>query len=122
MQLREKIDPEVLVPAEAALTWLNKERGTNFRLTGLADDEATAPAQIGDTSELGLVLCDGDICMREQVRVVKTEAGFDVSSVGIDDNRIPALLDPPVGVRSRWLDDQLAKFDFVLLLFYRGRW
>ncbi len=122
MQLREKIDPAVLAPAEAAVTWLNKDRGTNFRLTGLVDDDATAPARIGDASELGLVLCDADICAREQVRVVKTEAGFDVSSVGIDDDLIPALLDPPVGVRSRWLDDQLAKFDCVLLLFYRGRW
>jgi hypothetical protein len=122
MQLREDINPAVLAPADAAVAWLNKDRGTNFRLTGLVDADATAPTRIGDASELGLVLCDADICAREQVRVVKTEAGFDVCAVEIDDDLIPAVLDPPVGVRARWLDDQLAKFDFVLLLFYRGRW
>ncbi|MFT4564185.1 MAG: hypothetical protein ACI9BW_003948 [Gammaproteobacteria bacterium] len=122
MQLREDINPAVLAPAEAAVAWLNKDRGTNFHLTGIIDPDTTAPTRIGDESEMGLVLCDAGICLREQVRVVKTQAGFDVCAVEIDDNLIPALLDPPVGVRADWLDDQLAKFDFVLLLFYRGRW
>ena len=122
MQMRKDIGPAVLAPAEAALAWLNKDRGTNFRLTGLVDADAQAPARIGDESELGLVLCDVDICAREQVRVVKTVGGFDIRAVEIDDNLIPVLLDPPLGVRARWLDDQLAKFYFVLLLFYRGRW
>ena len=35
---------------------------------------------------------------------------------------VPTLLDPPVGVRRTWLDDQLTKHDFILLLFYRGLW
>lgn len=122
MQLREELDPAVIAPAEAAVAWLNKDRGTNFHLTGLVDNETTAPAQIGDVSEMGLVLCDADICAREQVRVVKTATGFDVSAAATTDSLIPPLLDPPIGIRSQWLDDQLAKFDFVLLLFYRGRW
>jgi hypothetical protein len=123
MQLRDDLDPTVLASAEAAVAWLNNDRGTNFHLSGLADDDAAAPVRVGDMAELGLVLCDDDICAREQVRVVKTEAGYDVSGVAMaDDDRIPALLDPPVGIRAHWLDDQLAKFEFVLLLFYRGRW
>jgi len=122
VQLLEDMKPEVLEPAKAAVAWLNTERESNFHLTGLADADTAVPTQIGGTCELSLVLCDDDVCAREQVRVVKTESGFDVSSVEINDDLIPALLDPPVGIRSHWLDDQLEKFDFVLLLFYRGRW
>ena len=35
---------------------------------------------------------------------------------------ILAWLDPPPGLRARWLDEQLEQHDFLLLLFYRGRW
>jgi len=35
---------------------------------------------------------------------------------------IPPLLDPPGGLRSKWLDAQLDKFEFVVLLYYRGLW
>ena len=122
MQLREDLPAAVLSPADGAVAWLNKERGTNFHLSGLADASNEAPTRIGDVVEFGLVLCDDDSCAREQVRVVKTSSGFDFSAVEIDDKIIPARLDPPLGLRARWLDEQLSKFEFVLLLFYRGRW
>ncbi len=123
MLLPEDI-PTLLRPtAAAALVWLNRERGTNYALTGLANVEMaevdTLPAE---PFELGLVLCDGDICAREQVRVRSAGDAHEFSFVEAPPADIPPLLDPPAGVRSRWLDQQLEKFDFILLLFYRGRW
>ena len=35
---------------------------------------------------------------------------------------IPPLLDPPPGIRREWLDKQLEKYEFILLLYYRGLW
>jgi hypothetical protein len=123
MLLREEIPPELRPPAEAALAWLNGERGTNYALTGLADAQAAeagrAPAS---TFELGLVLCEGDICAREQVSVRREGESYEFSFVEAPPAEIPALLDPPRDVRRRWLDQQLETFDFILLLFYRGRW
>ena len=71
---------------------------------------------------MGIVLCDGDICVRKQVHVRPQADGFYVEPVALSEAEIPALLDPPVGVRSQWLEAQLKKCEFVLLLFYRGRW
>jgi len=35
---------------------------------------------------------------------------------------IPPLLDPPEGIRSTWIDEQLKKYEFIVLLYYRGLW
>ncbi len=122
MQLRKDIPSQLIAPAEAALDWINEKRGTNFRLTGLVETEAALEAKPGEAFELGLVLCEGEVCAREQVRVTAQGERFEIAAVNIDDNGIPPLLDPPVGVRRTWLDDQLTKHDFILLLFYRGLW
>ena len=122
MEVLEEIPSPLLPAANAAVAWLNDTRGAQFRLTGLVDAEAALAAKPGDTVELGLVLCEGDLCLREQVRVTPRGDAFEVASIETEDRAIPALLDPPAGVRKTWLDDQLAKYNFILLLFYRGRW
>ena len=112
--------PASLRPAaEAALTWINQERGARFTLTGLVDvDEAVVDGGV----EFGLVLCEDDLCVREQVRVESIEDGYRVSAVDAGSSEIPAHLDPPRGVRADWLERQLNEHVFVLLLFYRGLW
>lgn len=108
--------------ADAALAWINQERAANFRLTGLVDAEAAISGGIEAPMELGLVLCDGELCQRQQVRIEPTGHGFSISAVETKEAPIPPLLDPPPGVRASWLDDQLEKHDFIALLFYRGLW
>ena len=120
MHLRDDIPDRLAPAAEAALAWINEVRGTNFELTGLVDVDEAGDA--GEPFEVGLVLCDGEICLREQVRVHPDgEAyGFDFVADAAPD--IPPPLDPPEGVRSEWLDAQLRNHEFVLLLYYRGLW
>lgn len=119
----EEIPAELQPAADAALAWINKERDASFKLTGLvvdADDseELATSAQM----ELGLVLCQGDICMREQVRIVASDQGYEISAIEAAAPVIPPHLDPPVGVRTNWLAEQLGKHRFVVLLYYRGLW
>lgn len=120
MQTPADIPPHLEKPARAALAWLNKARDSCYELTGVIEPEAAGST--GDAYELGLVLCDGEICAREQVRVMPSGEGYDFSSVDIASPSIPPLLDPPLGLRRDWLEEQRAKFDFIVLLFYRGRW
>ena len=115
--------PDALQPAaEAALAWINAERDAQFRLTGLVDPEAALDARAGEPMELGLVLCDGDLCLREQVRVRAAGDGFEVGAVEAGPSLIPAHLDPPVGVRREWLDQALERHEVIVLLYYRGLW
>ena len=120
----EKQDiPETLRPvAEAAVLWFNLEQGHSFELTGLVDYESALTADPTEAYELGLILCDGEICARQQVGVQPGETGPKFSFIAAQAAEIPPLLDPPVGVRANWLDTVLAKHEFVLLLFYRGLW
>ena len=108
--------------AEAALTWINQERGAQFKLTGLVGPDKAIGNKPGQPIELGLVLCEGDLCRLEQVRVETKSQGFEVSSIEAETSVIPPNLDPPFGVRQSWLDDQLGKHAFIVLLFYRGFW
>lgn len=76
------------------------------------------------------MLYDGELCVREQVRCTPlsetvesgSSPGYTFTSVEAAPRDVPALLDPPEGVRSQWLAEALAKHEFVLLLFYRGLW
>ena len=120
MQAPDNI-PDHLVPAaQAALLWINNARASEYSLTGLVDADNIETA--GEPFELGLVLCDGEICAREQVRVFPDGDAFHFDFADESEPDIPPLLDPPVGVRRDWLDRQLEKFEFVLLLYYRGMW
>lgn len=115
--------PERLQPAaEAALAWINAQQDAQFRITGLVDPDEAPAGRAGEPMDLGLVLCDGDVCVREQVRVRAVGDGYDVSGVEAEAAEIPAHLDPPVGIRREWLDQQLEKHEFILLLYYRGLW
>ena len=117
-----EIPSELKPAAEAALAWINQEHGAQFRLTGLVDPDTAVGRVTGQPIELGLILCEGDHCVREQVRVEATGQGFEVSAVEAETSVIPPHLDPPLGVRQRWLDDQLGKYSLIVLLFYRGLW
>ena len=118
----EKIPIELKPAAEAALAWINQESGAQFKLTGLVDPDKAMGQETGQPIELGLVLCEGDLCRREQVRVEAKGQGFEVSAIEAVTSVIPPHLDPPFGVRQSWLDDQLGKHAFIVLLFYRGLW
>ena len=115
--------PAKLMPAAtAALAWVNEERGADFKLTGVVDADAALAAPADAAVEFGLVLCEEEVCLREQVRVERRDGGFEVSAVEAAPSLIPPLLDPPAGVRRDWLERQLGKHEFALLLVYRGLW
>ena len=122
MQTEDSIPEPLRLPAEAAVSWINRTQQRRFELTGIVDYEQALTAEAEDDFELGLVLCDGEICAREQVRIQRNDDGYRFSLNDLAKSDIPALLDPPQGVRGEWLDSVLARHEFVLLLFYRGLW
>lgn len=116
--------PEVLRPqAEAALSWINATQEESYSLTSLVGYEKALEAKAGESYELGLVLCNGDICTRELIQV--EPAGGDkylFSFADVKERDIPPLLDPPEGIRAEWIDSTLAKHEFAVMVFYRGLW
>ena len=122
MSMTESIDSRLLPAAEGAVAWLNQQQEVQFNLTGLVDSEAALAAIPGEPYELSLILCAGDLCQRKQVIVTPQTEGYTFDHVPERAAEIPALLDPPPGVRKAWLDTALSRHEFVLLLFYRGRW
>jgi len=122
MQQDEDVPSRLRPQAEAAVSWINETQERNYELTGLVDYEQALHAEVGEGYELGLVLCDGEICAREQVRVSPSVDGFQFSFVDAAESEIPPLLDPPEGLRSRWLEAAMARHKFLVLLFYRGLW
>ncbi|MDE0690621.1 MAG: hypothetical protein OXI55_00065 [Gammaproteobacteria bacterium] len=115
--------PEKLRPAaSAALAWINEERGAAFEVTGVVDADAALAAPADTAVEFGLVLCEDEMCLREQVRVEPRDGRFQVSAVEAAPSLIPPLLDPPQGVRRDWLDRVLGTREFAVLLVYRGLW
>ena len=118
----EEIPSGLQPAADAALTWINKERGAQYKLTGLVDPDPDWRPENGEPTELGLVLCENDMCARAQVRIQKHGNTFQVAAIEADDAVIPAHLDPPEGARESWLDAQLSKHGFIVVVFYRGFW
>lgn len=116
-EISEALRPEV----DAALAWLNAERGRSFKLTGVVDPEV-AERSGGAPHDLTLILCDGDLCVREQVRVRAGSGGFEITRADAAREDPPAELDPLPGVRTGWLEGALAQHAFVVLVFYRGFW
>ena len=121
-QVIEDIPVQLQPAAEAALAWVNQDQGANYKLTGLVDPDLHWNPEDGDAREMGLVLCENDMCSRSQVRIQKHGDGFQVSGIDDEVSDIPAHLDPPAGVRENWIDEQLAKHKFVVFVFYRGLW
>ena len=120
MLLRKDIPKELQTALDGAVDWINTKHQANFELTGLADTKT--PTDLETPFELGVVLCDGEICDRKQIGFQPSAAGFEFSVLDLAEPAVPALLDPPEGNRVGWLDQQLEKFEFVLLLYYRGLW
>ena len=120
--LKEDIPSKLIRPSQAALDWINQQRGENYRLTGLVDMEAALESKPGQAYELGIVLCSGEICAREQIRIEPSGDDFRFRFLEQIKEGIPPLLDPPEGVRATWLVDQLRDKRFIILLFYRGLW
>ena len=123
-EIPDAIRPEV----DFALAWLNRERGSAFRVTGLVDPEKAIARRASAPDapvELGLVLCQGDLCLRERVQVRPVAAGFEVALANSEDgakDEPPPHLDPPPGTRKGWIEEQLARHAFIVLVFYRGFW
>jgi hypothetical protein len=121
----EEIPPDLRPEVEAALAFVNAERGADFRVTGIVDpDDALRRRSTPGSFDLSLVLCQGDLCLNEQVRVLRDGEDIRCSlpAAAASNDDPPAHLDPPVGTRAGWLDGQLEKHVFVVLLFYRGFW
>ena len=123
-QLQEdfSVPPPLRTAVGGALQWMNESRSTPFAVTGLVGEGKALEASAGESFELGLVLCDGDICTREQVRFKPVQGRYEFSFAETAKLEVPPLLNPPPGMRTTWLDEQLQKHEFLLLLFYRGRW
>ena len=122
MQVLEEIPRQLAPQINAAVDWINRQRRQPFEVSGLVDYEQAVAAKRGQNIQLGLVLCDGDTCTREQVLIEPVKDGFRCSFVDMAEREIPPLLDPPEGIRRPGLDSVLEKHEFVLLLFYRGLW
>lgn len=121
MRIVEEIPEALRAEVGAALAWLNAERGRSFHVTGVVDPEL-AERSPGVAHDLTLILCDGDLCVREQVRVRPMGGGWEVASAGAVSVDPPAELDPKPGARLGWLDAAVARHAFVVLVFYRGFW
>ena len=118
----ENVPPHLQPAATAALAWINDQRGANYKLTGLVDPDLDWQPESGAATEMGLVLCEDELCAREQVRVEAHGSEFQISLIDLEAPEIPPHLDPPEGVRAGWLNDKLSKHGFVVILFYRGFW
>ncbi len=129
-RVEESIPANLVDEAEAARAWFARDRGSEFKLTGIVDPEEVRERDSEtDARQLQLILCgsrDGqDVCLRERFEVKLASEGFDVKLLedSSPDIGSPApLLDPPVGVRAGWLKQVLAQHSFVVLVFYRGFW
>jgi hypothetical protein len=126
--VQESIPGHLSAPSEAARAWFSRERGSEFKLTGIVDPDGL-DGSVEGALRLQLILCgsqDGqDLCLREHFEVTPKSGGFGVALVEDATPEIgsPApLLDPAAGVRAGWLDEVLLKHAFVVLLFYRGFW
>ena len=117
-----KIPMELRQSGEAAVKWINEKNNNSFYLTGIVDYESALNTKTGQDYEFGLVLCNGEVCVREQVKVSLQKDGYTFNLADSATPDIPPLLDPPEEIRSTWLTNILQKHEFIVLLFYRGLW
>ena len=116
--------PESIAPvANSALRWINDEQGNNFELTGVVDYPSASQHQI-QVKPTSWAWCCATVkyALANKLRWSSMRGSLRLAGLRRGHGDIPPLLDPPVGLRASWLDEQLAKFEFILLLFYRGRW
>ncbi len=121
--LVEEIPQELRAGVDAALSFWNQRQPEPFKLTGVIDPDRVMAARTPDAEfELPLVLCRGDLCIRESFLLRPTLSGFDVRHADTAAADPPGEVDPLPGARIGWLDEVLAKHDFALIHFYRGLW
>ena len=119
----EDIPEELRAGVDAALAFWNQRQREPFKLTGVINpDHVIATRKPGAEFELPLVLCRGDLCVRESFLLQPTSSGFDVRIADTQAVDPPGEVDPLPGARIGWLDSILAKHDFALIHFYRGLW
>ncbi len=102
-RVEETIPANLVDEAEAARAWFARDRGTEFKLTGIVDPEGIRERDSETQSrQLQLILCgspDGhDVCLRERFEVKPASEGFEVTLLedSTPDVGSPApLLDPP---------------------------
>ena len=118
--MEHDIPARLRIPVNDALQWLNHESSSNYQLTGILGAE-----QVDDLNkpfDIGLILCDGEICARKQIEFTPSNGGFVFSQLELEAPTIPPYLDPPEEVRKGWINNELSKNEFILLIFYRGLW
>ncbi|MBI1815846.1 MAG: hypothetical protein HYR72_12780 [Deltaproteobacteria bacterium] len=120
MRIVEEIPAALHAEIDAALAWINATQKRSFKVTGIIDPEIAERAG-GAAHDLTLILCEGDVCVRERVRV-RAVGGFEIAGVDGAREDPPAEIDPLPGARKGWLDRALAMHAFVVLVFYRGFW
>ena len=121
-QVIEDIPAQLQPAANAALAWINEKDAANYKLTGLVDPDISWQPKEGAPTEMALVLCDNGMCAREQVKIQLQGDEYQIAAIEAEDALIPPHLDPPVNVRNDWLDTEMGKHKFVVLVFYRGFW
>jgi len=129
-RVEESIPTHLVDEAEAARAWFSRDRGSEFKLTGIVDPEDVAARDRGTRGrQLQLILCGTqggqDVCLRERFEVKPAGTGFEVMLLEdstLDVGSPAPLLDPPRGSRATWLEQKLAQHAFVVLVFYRGFW
>ena len=118
--MEQEIPFELRAPTKKALQWLNRENNSDYDLTGLVG--ADKVSDLSKPFEIGLILCDGELCARKQVAFTPTNKGFIFSQIELEAPSIPPHLDPPPGIRKEWINNELSNHEFILLIFYRGLW
>ena len=121
----DEIPKELRAEVDAALAWLNREQARSFKVSGIVEPDeilARRSRAPNEPLDLSLILCEDDLCVRETVQVRGTASGIEVTRAEGEVVDPPGELDPAPGVRTQWLDTQLARYPFVVLVFYRGFW
>lgn len=118
----EDVPAQLQSASTAAVNWINEKRGTSYMLTGLVDPDLMWQPEAGLATEMALVLCDDGSCAREQIRIQMQDDGYQIASIDAQDTLIPPHLDPPQHTRRSWLDGELSKHKFIVIVFYRGFW
>ena len=84
----EEIPTPLQPAANAALAWINSQQSANYKLTALVDPDLSWQVDAGMPTDMALVLCNEDTCVREQVRIQKLDDGFQITAIEAADSLI----------------------------------
>ena len=106
-RVEETIPSHLAEEAEAARAWFSRDRGSEFKLTGILDPEDPSQERGAPERELQLILCGKengqDVCLRERFAIAPASTGFDVRHLAdtAPDPGSPAPAPPPPPKRRR---------------------